>query len=209
MPSIVPFQHRPDTWIKVWIGLGLFTFFLMIVIPMSIVSLYNSELNRAQACAQGQRTDCQPSAFWMLYGWTGKPENTQPAPAEMPSAVPTEQPAPSAAPQTNATQTSSTAPTIVQVSLAGATYDQGSYRATVGTVLTVTAVIADAKSAVLYQVPETTDTPAKKIATMTKQPGGNYVATFKVSPGLNARLEVRATAANGESASVFLNVAAK
>jgi hypothetical protein len=206
------FEKYPDLWIKIWIGIGVLCLILMYAVMLFIQAAFDAEQQRFADCQTHKRTDCQTSAFWILNDWSmadGVGPVAQPsAPANQQTA--TTNPPAGGGNSARAYSSSLNAPHILSVTPDNMSLDSGWYRASVGTKVTVTAVIQNAKSADLYLYAKGSDQPlAKKIAGFTSDNKGTYTANFTVTSGLMASLEVRAYGASKDDlSSLTLNVAA-
>ncbi|MBM3204562.1 hypothetical protein FJZ48_01095 [Candidatus Uhrbacteria bacterium] len=67
--SSVHFQKYPDGWIKIWIGIGLLGFLAILFFVTLAQGTFLTEQQRFIACSKQQRTDCDPSFFWMMNDW--------------------------------------------------------------------------------------------------------------------------------------------
>ncbi len=204
------FQKYPDTWIKVWVGIGLFAFAGMISMMVLLQTAYGDEIQRYSECVDGVRRDCDPSFYWLLQGWDTSVIDGSPSGMST-STVDTTEIALPGTPEPRSIRSSDTAPLINSVEPQGMTLNNGTYSAASGTTVKVKAEVDGAKTVELYLIPKTNGTAGapKKVATMAKQADGSYAGSFKVTNNLSADLEVRAINAKKETASLFLNVAAE
>ncbi len=206
------FEKHPDTWIKVWVGIGLLALVGIISVLTLLQNAFQGEIQRYSDCLDGKRKDCQNSFYWILQRWS--PDLITSNSGMISNGVTSDTTAivlPGEVEATRASRSSESAPQIVSVQPQGMALSDGWYRATAGTVVKVKAQVTGAKTVELYLVPKGTETAnlARKVATMVKQSDGGYLADFKVTNSLLGDLEVRATNAKKEISSLFLNVAAQ
>ncbi|MSR85105.1 hypothetical protein EXS71_01545 [Candidatus Uhrbacteria bacterium] len=190
MPSLV--ENHSATWIKVWIGLGGFAFFLFLIIPATLGSAVLKDRLRFVQCQNGQRKDCGGSAIWAMYDWNlSTVSSTQ-------NVV------------SGDSNQATTEPRIESVSITNATYDGAYYRVEIGTQAEVIAHVTNVKSVTMYLNTIVKDKPVhKRITSLELQKDGSYRGTFLVSPGLKAELELEAVDPIGHATSLGIRVAAK
>jgi len=208
MPTTPTFHAYPVNWIRFWVGIGVLALVAMYSGMWLLLSTYNSELQRFEACSELKRTDCGPSVFWAANNWMMTNERgAATSTTAVSSKITTAKPA--AAAGARSFRSSLSAPRILSVSPDGMALEEGWYDAPAGTVVRVTAGISDAKSVDLYLIPKGTEPPlAKKTASCVSKGSGIYTASFTLPAGFDGDLQIKALGSGKEYATLNLRIAA-
>lgn len=194
-------------FVRVWIGIGVAAFVLVVALSVFDLYSYRSEATRFMACQEKTRFDCEPSSMWGRFGW-GTGTSTTDGVATNPNTTSDE---PKQEETTRVVTTSDKAPTFLSVKPDGMALSNFRYLAKPGSKVKIQATITNANNADLYVIQrDETGTPnPKKIGALVKGDEDQYTADYTVPVGLFGELEIRAMGAKaGEITSMYIHVGA-
>lgn len=171
-------ERLDDLWIKIFIGLGVFTGLLVVLVPIMILAYSARELDRFKACQAGTEEDCEPSLVWVLNDYVE-------------TAISTELEDESEAERES--RTSNQAPRISKLEIGGAEKDGARYSVSAGNVDLEAWIDGQVERVDVLYIASDTATPGigKKIGTLTKK-DGVFKGTVKLEKEQAGELEVRA-----------------
>lgn len=194
-------------WIKIWVAIGTVVMACIIILPPVLIYGAQQDVQRYQECMAGKRRDCQRTIVWNLVDMAAQLQAQDGGTsASSLSAYDLNQTTQAMPPS----RSSENAPTIQKVEPRGMTNPNGTYHATVGSTVTFVATITGGPVTVEgYLITADGGTPTKPTMTFKKQKDGTWLSTYKIPPGLQGQMEIRATGDDPKDrASLYLLVAA-
>ncbi len=174
-------------WLKFWIGLGAVATIITVVLPPLMIYNASNDVKRYRECLEGKRQDCDRTMVWNLVDAAVLLE--QQGGTQVGSALGLDL---FGARATGALRTSESSPFIIKVEPEGMANANGIYSAKAGADIKIKATVSGIVTSVeLYQIEGLEGRPTK-VGLFTKGSDDVWTAAYKLPPGLNGALEIRA-----------------